>query len=368
MESKQIQNPAIPVTQILLEDRIFLMGPPGIGKTEVVRQKAEREAEALGRRFVDLREDIPGDLFQNPEKYYVYIRIVAPHVFPEDLGVPKHGDGYAEYLPPKALKVLSLKGITGIFFIDELTNVQRDDQLSMYYSLILEKEAGWMLKLAEGVKVVAAGNPPEWSEATRPLPKPLRNRLTVINVAPPTVEEWAAYMQRRYGDGWERLTALYLAAYPEDILKPPEDDFAAFPTPRSWTNTALLLRKYGNAPWELKEALAVGNLGGEVGMKFVALLKTNIDVEEVLKKLEEDPKYFDKLSLNQRLLVIDAVAQQSINRLTGPLRGFLAHLASTHREMLVLVTVIMDKEKRTILISRLPNLFIKVADEISRYI
>ena len=358
---------AVRVTQIPLEDRILLMGPPGIGKTEVVRQKAEREAEALGRRFVDLREDVPGDLFQNPEKYYVFIRIVAPHVFPEDLGVPKHAEGYAEFLPPKALKALTLKGIAGVFFIDELTNVQRDDQIAMYYSLILEKEAGWMLRLAEGVKVVAAGNPPEWSEVTRPLPKPLRNRLAVINVAPPTVEEWIAYMRRRYGDEWERLTALYLATYPQDILKAPEDDFSAFPTPRSWTNTALLLHRHRDAPWELKEALAVGNLGGEVGVKFAALLKTKINAKEVLRKLEADPKLFDKLDVSKKLLVLDAVAQQPADRLAGPLKGFLAHLAEAHREMLVLLALLMDKEKRLALVKRLPDVFMKVSDEISRY-
>ncbi len=359
---------SVRVTEIPLEDRLFLIGPPGIGKTEVVMQKAEEEAARMGRLFVNLREEIPPDLFQRPEKYYVFLRVVAPHVFPEDLGLPKHADGYAEFLPPKALKAMTLKGIAGVLFIDELSNVQRDDQIAMYYSLILEKEAGWMLRISDGVKIIAAGNPPEWSEVARPIPKPLRNRLTIINVAPPTVEEWTAYMQRRYGDSWERLAALHLAVYPEDFLSPPPEDSSPFPTPRSWTSLAVLLHKHKNASDGLKEALAVGNLGEEVGARFAALLRTNLNIKEALRKLEKSPSYFDKLTVNQRLLLLDAVAQQPLDRLAGPLKGFLEHLSREHREMLVLVTLLMDREKRVALMKKLTDLYAEVAGELSRYV
>lgn len=175
-------------------------------------------------------------------------------------------------------------------------------------------------------------------------------------------------MQRRYGDEWERLTALYLTAYPEDILKPPNDEFSAFPTPRSWTNTGRLLHKYNNVSWELKESLIIGNLGEEVGVKFAALLRTNIDINEALRKLEENPKFFGTLTLNQRLLVLNAIAQQSVDKLATAFRGFLAYLAEEHREMLVILTLLLNREKRSAVVTKLHNVFIKVANEIMQYL
>jgi replication-associated recombination protein RarA len=50
------KHKGIRVTQIELIDRLMLIGAPGIGKTEVIRQKAEEEAKKLNKIFIDLRE------------------------------------------------------------------------------------------------------------------------------------------------------------------------------------------------------------------------------------------------------------------------------------------------------------------------
>ena len=65
--------------------------------------------------------------------------------------------------------------------------------------------------------------------------------MTIIEVKPPTIDEWYSYMERRFGDRWERLIYAYLKLFPEDFLKPPADDMQAFPTPRSWTNLSIIL-------------------------------------------------------------------------------------------------------------------------------
>jgi len=104
------------ITEIVLLDRLLLIGSPGIGKTEIVRQLAEQEAKKLGKQFIDLREadDTTLDrIMERPDAFYVYYRIVAPHVFPEDLGIPRERGSYVEFLPPKVLKILSIPGIHG---------------------------------------------------------------------------------------------------------------------------------------------------------------------------------------------------------------------------------------------------------------
>jgi DNA polymerase III delta prime subunit len=358
------------VTQIKLIDRMLLVGPPGIGKTEVIRRLAEEEARELGKEFVDLREasdEVMVKIMASPERYYVFIRVVAPHVFPEDLGVPQRADRYVEFVPPKALKVLSLQGVHGVLFIDELSNVQRDDQISMYYSLILEKEAGFQLRLSRNVKVVCVGNPPEWSEIVRPMPKPLRNRMAIVEVSPPTVDEWVRYMNARFGDRWERLTVAYLKAFPGDFIKAPADDYSAFPTPRSWTQLAALLHELRGSDGEFLEELVVGCLGKEVGTKFAALLKTKIDVRAAVEELRRRPEAFASYDINTKILVAYALAQRSVDELKA-LESFLAWMNENEREFLTLTLLMMDRGRRAALLGAMPTLFRELVAKVAEYI
>jgi len=366
----------IRITQIKLVDRLMLIGAPGIGKTEIVKQLAAEEAERRGKRFVDLREadsETLNSILEEPGRYFVYYRVIAPHIFPEDLGIPKmnssnSGKEFIEFLPPKVLKILTLDGIEGVLFIDELTNVQRDDQLSMLYSLILEKEASWILKLSKNIKIVAAGNPAEWSEITRPLPKPLRNRMTIVEVEPPIVDEWAAYMERRFGDSWEKLTYAYIKMFKEDFIKPPsEDDYSAFPTPRSWTNLAVLLHQFSDADPDFIEELVIGNVGREVGTKFVAVLKTKAEVRRLLEEVRRNPAAIDSFKVNEVILVLHAVAQQPLDVIAQSYKSFIEYLAGKHREYLTLMIILMARDKRYAFIKMFAATLKEVVKELARY-
>jgi len=327
----------------------------------------------MQRRFVDLREaddKTIDEIFSGPEKFYVFYRIIAPHVFPEDLSLPKHnfdGKDFVEFVPPKVLRVLSLQKITGVLFIDELTNVQRDDQLSMFYSLIQEKEAGWILKINKDIKVVIASNDPEWSEIARVLPQPLRSRLTFTIVSPPSVDEWGAYMNTTYNDDWEKLTYAYLKLYPDDFLRKPEDDWSNFPTPRNWTELALILKQLDKSDGEFIEEVVIGRLGKEVGIKFLSLLRTNIDIERALLEISATPEAFDALNINAKILVLEALAQKSVDDLK-PFEKFFEFLASKDREMLTILIILMDKTKRASFISTFYKSVQKLIKTIAPYI
>ena len=356
------------ITEIELIDRLLILGAPGVGKTEIVMEKARDEAKKLGKLFVDLREADSAtinDIISDPRKYYVYIRIVAPHIFPEDLGIPRERDGYVEFLPPKILKILTLPDIHGLIFIDEITNVQRDDQISMYYSLILEKEAGFQLKLSKNIKIILAGNTPEWSEIVRPLPKPLRNRMIVINVSPPSVDEWIEYMNKRYGDDWEKLVAVYLKTNPDDFLKPPSEDFVNFPTPRSWTQLALTLKKVKSK--ELAESVIYGSVGKDVGDKFIAMYFANIDVAEALEKISDDPSTFDEYNISAQSLIINALSQQPISVLKAKYSKFIEYLLDEHREFLVIMILLMNANKRSEFKKTFHEIARKLVDAIAEY-
>lgn len=338
------------ITKYRLRDRTFLLGPPGVGKTEYIREQAITVAKNKSKTFIDLREaddETINKIIAAPGQYYVFYRILAPHVFPEDIGKPESNGAqqfkFVELIPPKYIAVLSLPDIEGVLFIDELTNVKRDDQITVFFSLILEKEAGWGLKLSKNVAIIAAGNPPEWSEVTRGLPKPLRNRMTLLKIEPPTVDEWAAYMDTHY-ENWDKRTYIYLKLYPNDFLVPPpeDDEFTAFPTPRSWAFIATLLPQLEEH--EVEDYI-IGNLGVEVGTKFIALLRTKID-ERLAEELKTRPELFETLNVSQRALVLYSIAQQPLEKLSE-YTALIKYLTDTNADYAVLLVTLIPRQIRT---------------------
>jgi KaiC/GvpD/RAD55 family RecA-like ATPase len=370
----------VSVTKVPLLDRILLLGAPGIGKTEIIRQKAKEEARRLEKIFVDLREvneELLEQIFEYPDKFYIYLRVVAPHIFPEDLGIPKmvnHASNkdYVEYVPPKVLKVLSLPEIHGVLFIDEITNVQRDDQISMYYSLILEKEAGFQLKLSRNVKIVLAGNTPEWSTIVRELPAPLINRMKIFEVTPPTVDEWIDYMQRTYNDRWEKACAVYLKMFPAELLIPPKQAFEAFPTPRSWTLTCLDIYELRRSETDedVIEAAIVGGLGHEVGLKFSRIFKVGTDLDKVLGEIATRPEVFEEIGIETKILVLSSIASQTYENITK-YRKFMEYLLEKHRELLTVLVTTMNKDTKARLLKEQwfnDGIIRRLASEIGPYV
>jgi MoxR-like ATPase len=356
------------VTEIRLLDRMLLLGPPGIGKTEVVRALARREAEKLGKVFVDLTGEVGDEVVErvraDPQNHYLFLRVVAPTVFPEELGFPRErGNGLIDIIPPKKLYLMTLP-VHGALFIDEITNVQLEAQISMFFSLVQEKEFGWGIKLSPNIKIVLAGNTPEWSEIVRALPKPLRARMTLINVEPPTVKEWGTYMEKTYGDNWEKLALAYLTVNADEMLKPPSDDWSNFPCPRNWTELALQLHELKkDASEDFIEEVIIGRLGREVGTKFAAFLKERLTPEE-MEKLAAHPEKFFELSVSKKILAVYTLASAPVEDLVSKYNALVEHIAQRDNELFVLMLRMMDSKKRLEYARRKMPLISRVAEDL----
>ena len=192
--------------------------------------------------------------------------------------------------------------------------------------LILDKIAGFVTFHPDTL-VVAAGNDPESCSIVREIHNPLLNRLKVIKIKPPTVDGWRNYMMRRFGDKWARETYVFLKRFESEgyLLKLPKEPagFDNFPSPRTWTWVALDLYHGFNSVDDI-----VGLLGEEVGLKFYGFMKTNVDIDELIRnpagwfKLDLDAKYMACLLLgnaiskargrfNKFFNLIDAMASES---------------------------------------------------------
>lgn len=315
---------------------LLLLGAPGVGKSETVYQLSKYMAEQMGLKMREITHSSVQEILKSKEPLFLFYDLRLSEVEPCDLmGLPREVEEGFAYKPP--LWALCFARHPGILFLDELTNVQRDDVVSASYKIVLERRVG-DVQFSPGVWVISAGNTPEYSAVARELPAPLINRLIVINFPTPTIDEWAEYMNSR--GTWDRRTYAYLKLFPEDFLKPQRaSTLENFPTPRSWTKLAQLMPNVQDAV----QVLAKGCLGAEVGEKFLAFISNPIPP---IKEILDNPERFLELGLDTKYMFISVLASWLSEERAEEAKGLVTLLAERERELLVFLFSCLPKERR----------------------
>src|SRR5436305_6931249 len=183
------------------EQSVLLRSPPGVGKSDVVRQAAS----AAGLSCKSL---------------------LGTQIAPEDVsGVPKIIGERSVFCPPRVL--LPEKPEKFCLFLDELPACTPDVQKA-FYSLLLERRIG-EYALPPGTWVVAAGNRAEDKALVRTISSALVNRVLILNVRI-DVSEWLAWAQK---NGVREEVVRYVEQHPDALLRPGPDKAVPFSTPRA---------------------------------------------------------------------------------------------------------------------------------------
>ncbi len=185
---------------------LFLWGPPGVGKSSVVRQVAT----AMGLELVDLRMLLldPVDLrgLPVPEGRKV---IWAPPAF-----LPERG--------------------RGILFLDELNAAPPLVQASVY-QLVLDRKLG-EYTLPDGWHIVAAGNRESDRSIAHTMPSALLSRFEHLELVP-DLDSWRAWA---FEAAIDPSVIAFLEFRPE-LLYRFTDRSKAFPCPRTWEMVSRVL-------------------------------------------------------------------------------------------------------------------------------
>ena len=330
---------------------VLLLGPPGVGKTEGIRQLAKTLAEKTGRILIDLRKENPDydEVYKSLDRYFVFIGFSVTHVEPTDIsGVPRASEGkrYVTYLPPEYVYLLSDKRAAGIVFLDELTIDNRPDRRSAELKILDEKQFGFK-NLSRNVLVIAAGNTDQHTSLAEPLPDPLlRGRVLRFYVKPPTVHEWIEYMTEAFGDRWDKRVAGFLMRYPDSLWVSYEGDAGYDPrlSPRTWTKLALLLYRVTTGPHSKEDIeMAVSSL---VHGSEYSLLNTFLETEvPTLDELRLTPEKWKTLALEAKYLITSMLSQLDVYELCEKYRELLEAMKGD-KEFLELLKILMSKERR----------------------
>jgi len=223
---------------------MFLWGPPGIGKSEVVAQITQE----LGGHMIDLRlgqmdpTDIRGIPFYNKD------------------------NGKMDWAPPMDLPDAEMASQYPVIvlFMDEMNSAAPAVQAAAY-QLVLNRRIGKYF-LPDNVVMIAAGNRESDKGVTYRMPTPLANRFVhaEMKVDFPSWLDWAANNQIH------KDVVGYLSFAKQDLYDfDAKSSSRAFATPRSWSFVSELL-----ADEDLDDNTATDLIAGTVGeglaVKFMA--------------------------------------------------------------------------------------------------
>jgi hypothetical protein len=210
---------------------VMLWGPPGVGKSDMVRQVA-------------LKHDVPA------------IDIRLSQMEPTDLrGIPFRVDQMVEWAIPELLPDVERHGPAGILFLDEITSAPPTVSAAAY-QLILDRRLGHY-KVPDGWAIFAAGNRQGDRGVTYSMPAPLANRFSHFEVET-HLDDWVSWA---YKNGIDERVIAFLRFKPEMLFDfDPAHNPVAFPSPRSWEFAHRGLQKFIDSP-----DLLVGTLQACVG-------------------------------------------------------------------------------------------------------
>ena len=223
---------------------IFLWGPPGIGKSDIIKQLgAELDAHVI---------DVRLSLWE-----------------PTDIkGIPyfDSNDGTMRWAPPAELPSAEMasKHKSIILFLDEMNSAAPAVQAAAY-QLILNRRVG-TYALPDNVVLVAAGNRETDKGVTFRMPAPLANRFVHLEMQ----VDWDDYFEWAVENNIHKDVVGFLTFSKKDLYDfDPKSSSRAFATPRSWSFVSELLTD-DDVDTETLTDLVSGSVGEGLAVKFMA--------------------------------------------------------------------------------------------------
>lgn len=225
---------------------VMLWGPPGVGKSQAIRQIAKELEKETGKKVVitDVRL-----LLFNP----IDLRGIPTSNADKTLAV---------WLKPQIFQMDDSQDIVNILFLDEISAAPQSVQAAAY-QITLDRVVGEH-KLPDNCIVIAAGNRVTDKSVSYKMPKALANRLLHIEVEG-SFESWLNWAVK---SGVHPKVVGFLSFRADRLFGfDASTDDLAFATPRSWEMVSNLLNNVSDDEIALYPLIA-GLIGKATAVEF----------------------------------------------------------------------------------------------------
>ncbi len=282
---------------------VMLWGPPGVGKSQAVRQIA-KEIESKTDKKVCVTD----------------VRLLLFN--PIDLrGIPTANAErtLAIWLKPQIFQMDPCDSVVNILFLDEISAAPQSVQAAAY-QITLDRVVGEH-KLPENCFVIAAGNRVTDRSVVYKMPKALANRLMHFEVEG-SLQSWKEWAIK----SGVNSKVIGFVSFRENYLMNFEatGDDLAFPTPRSWEMVSNILNGINDDINKVYPLIA-GLVGAGVAMEFRTWTRVYEDlpnIEDIFDgKSPNVPKNTDALyALVSSMVSYASEHKEDMNRIANSIR------------------------------------------------
>lgn len=250
MPSLKPSQLSIAINHAMLANRpLMLWSPPGIGKSEIIRQVGEKAG------------------------YKVSDNLRGSHTLPEDLRIPQMSPEGVKWAICQELAMCHVDDTPRIIFIDELSAAAPSVQ-AIYYQLLGDHATPDGRKLGNHVYLIGAGNRESDGAVAYKMPTALRSRLIHLDLEV-DVNDWVDWANV---NDIEPVVVAFVRSRPE-LLYAFDKQQRTFPCPRTWKYVSDVLTVGGNGngrsgvSGEIEHALITGTVGEGAAVEFSAYLR-----------------------------------------------------------------------------------------------
>lgn len=256
---------------------VMLWGPPGVGKSQGVRQIAHEIEERTGKevRITDVRL-----LLFNP----IDLRGIPTANADKTLAI---------WLKPQIFQMDTDEDIINILFLDEISAAPQSVQAAAY-QITLDRVVGEH-KLPDNCIVIAAGNRVTDKSVSFKMPKALANRLLHMEVE----GSFTSWLNWAAKNGIHEKVIGFLSFRTDKLFGfEAKNDDLAFATPRSWEMVSNILNNVSGSVDTMYPMIA-GLIGSGLATEFrswCAIHKGLPDIEGIFRGSEHNlPKTSDTM-------------------------------------------------------------------------